>query len=104
LPGDYVDFMRRSNGGEGFMNDHYMVLWKVEDVPGWSRSYLQYTELENTRDVILFGGNGGGEAFGFDFRKGGSVVERPMIGMSSEDLLLCADTFSEFLIKPTAFK
>jgi hypothetical protein len=101
LPVDYLTFMRTSNGGEGFIGEHYLVLWPLEDLVGANRALA---ENEDVRDVFWFGGDGGGEAFGFDWTNGGVVVEGPMIGMERQYLLQCADTFSAFLEHPTGFK
>ncbi len=104
LPSDYLAFMRASNGGEGFVNENYLRLWKIEDVCNWSSDYLQHTPFEGTNELLLFGGNGGGEAFGFDWTANGAIVEGPTIGMERQYLLHCANTFTDFLKNPTGFK
>ncbi|HYD89481.1 MAG TPA: SMI1/KNR4 family protein [Vitreimonas sp.] len=104
LPHDYLTFMRTSNGGEGFIGKEYLRIWKIEDVATWSKDYVRHTPFEETDELLLFGGNGGGEAFGFDWVANGAIVEAPMIGMERQYLLHCADTFSEFLKNPTGFK
>jgi hypothetical protein len=101
LPDDYLDFMRHSNGGEGFLGGHYLRLDQLQDLAGLNRVFA---DIEDVRDVVWFGGNGGGEAFGFDWASNGVIVEGPMIGMERATLLRCADTFIEFLKSPTGFK
>ncbi len=101
LPEDYVDFMRQSNGGSGFIAGKYLVLWPLEHLAASNRTF---EEIEDVSEVVWFGGNGGGEAFGFDWSAEGAIVEGPMIGMGREQLLYCAETFTEFLRRPTGFK
>ena len=36
LPPDYVRFLQRINGGEGFKGRNYVALWRVEDLPDWN--------------------------------------------------------------------
>jgi hypothetical protein len=101
LPNDYLDFMRRSDGGGGFINGHYLVLWPLDELVALNRTFR---EIDDVATVVWFGSNGGGEAFGFDWSQSGAVVEGPMIGMERDQLLYCADTFTEFLRNPTGFK
>jgi hypothetical protein len=100
LPEEYVAFMRASNGGEGFVVGEYLVLWPLEEL---AAANAAWEAIEDVADVFWFGGNGGGEAFGFDARSNGAIVEGPMIGMERQYLLHCADTFEMFLRKPTGF-
>jgi SMI1 / KNR4 family (SUKH-1) len=62
LPPDYTDFFRRFNGGEGFVGNEYLMLWKLEDLDQFNR---EYEVAEYLPDVLLFGSDGGGEAYGF---------------------------------------
>jgi|CXWL01.1.fsa_nt_gi hypothetical protein len=101
LPEEYCEVMGRFNGGEGFVNGHYLVLWPLEELAAANRAF---EDIEDVRDVVWFGGNGGGEAFGFDWRQDGAIVEGPMIGMERDQLMHCAGSFTEFLRKPTGFK
>ena len=103
LPSDYLDFMRISDGGESG-NGPILILWEIAEVPGWSRAYLKYSPFEDSDELLLFGSNGGGELFGFDWNADGAIVEPPAIGMERDQLLHCADTFTEFLKNPTGFK
>ncbi len=32
LPPSYLSFVREKNGGEGFVGENYLALWKVEDI------------------------------------------------------------------------
>jgi hypothetical protein len=101
VPDDYIQFMTEANGGEGFINGHYLILWPLEELAASNRTF---EDIIDVKEVMWFGSNGGGEAFGFDWLEKGAVVECPMIGMERRYLLPCATTFSKFLQNPTGFK
>lgn len=66
LPPDYAEFMKKHNGGEGFIGDNYVILWRVEELAPFNRDY----EVEQyAPGLIMFGSKGGGEAYAFDTRK-----------------------------------
>ncbi len=82
LPADYLDFLRQHNGGEGFINDDYIIFWKAEELADFNREY----EVEKyAPGVLLFGSNGGGEAYGFDTQSAEMPIVRvPFVGMARE--------------------
>lgn len=101
LPSDYLDFMRQSNGGSGFIDDCFLQLWRIEDVKRLSDGY-QEGEME--RPWLFFGSNGGGEGFAFDLRGGAmAVFEVPFVTLDPADALFCAPSFTEFMRRPTGF-
>jgi hypothetical protein len=60
LPASYKEFLRASNGGEGFVGvDGYVALWPVEMI---LRNRLSYEFDKCLPDYIPIGSNGGGEA------------------------------------------
>ncbi len=98
LPQDYVEFMLRANGGEGFINGNsYVMLWKLDELCEFNRDYevAQYCD-----GILLFGSNGGGEAFGFDLRAVPyRVVQVPFLGMNHSLIEKIGASFSEFLLR-----
>jgi len=99
LPDDYLDFMRTSNGGSGFIGDCFLALWRIEDVKPWSDGYQ---EGAPERRWLFFGSNGGGEGFAFDLRSAnGPIVEVPFVTLDPADALFCADSFAGFMKRPT---
>lgn len=32
LPEDYLVFLKKHDGGEGFINGGYLIIWRVEDI------------------------------------------------------------------------
>ena len=68
LPFDYRKFLQTSNGGEGFLGQNYLQLWRAEDLKPRNDGY---EVARFAPGFLLIGSNGGGEAFAFD------VTERP---------------------------
>ena len=97
LPLDYVQFLQRMNGGEGFLGEHaYVALWRVEEL---RERNAGYEVAEFAPGLFLFGSNGGGEAFAFDTRSGQlQIVAVPFIGMDDlADAIVIATNFRAFL-------
>ncbi len=95
LPEDYRNFLRTYDGGEGFVGEHYLVLWSATELKLYN---TDYGFPEFAPGLIGFGGDGGGEAFAFDTRtRPYPVVIVPLIGMSVEDAVPVADSFSGLL-------
>ncbi|MDX3988407.1 MAG: SMI1/KNR4 family protein [Achromobacter sp.] len=89
LPQDYLDFLATHNGGEGFVGDNYLVIWKAEELIAFN---ADYQVAEFAPGIFLFGSDGGGEGYGFDFRaENVPVVRIPFVGMDVE----YADEISE---------
>jgi len=96
LPEDYLEFLRFSNGIEGILKGGtYVSIWPIEEVVDDNTDY-EVNEL--APGIILFGSNGGGTAFGFDFRdKSAAIVEVPFIGMDLDEVRYRARNFIEFI-------
>lgn len=59
LPKEYIDFLRRANGGEGSLGENHATLWRAEELLEFNRDY-QTAEL--APQLFLIGSNGGGKA------------------------------------------
>lgn len=96
LPRDYLHFLESHDGGEGFVGDNYLILWRAEDLAPFN---VEYEVEQYAPGVLLFGSNGGGEAYGFDTRQDPMTVVRiPFIGMDLKYATPVADSFDSFLI------
>jgi hypothetical protein len=97
LPSDLREIFETSDGAEGFVNGHYLILWSVGEIFEYNKS----TQVDVfAPGLILFGSSGGGETYAFDSR--GSempIVKVPNIGMSLKDAIVEASTLTEFLEK-----
>ena len=96
LPDDYKDFLRRSNGGEGFLdNGAYAVLWKAEEIVPFNAGY---EAPKYVPEALFFGPNGGGEGYAFDLRKRPfGIVQLPFIGMAMKEAWFLTESFASFL-------
>jgi hypothetical protein len=94
LPSSYLAFLRRANGGEGFVGEWYAMLWRCEDLIEYNRDY-QVEEL--APGFCLIGSNGGGEAYAFNLSTGSSaLLQLPFIGMESQYADEVASSFDSF--------
>jgi len=93
LPYDYLQFLERHDGGEGFVDENYLILWKAEELVQFNHDYEadQYAP-----GLILFGSDGGGEAYAFDARTPSMPIVRvPFIGMDLQSARFVAARFSD---------
>ncbi|HUK29504.1 MAG TPA: SMI1/KNR4 family protein [Candidatus Acidoferrum sp.] len=94
LPEVYVAFLQRANGGEGFLGERYVRLWRAEELIEVNRGY---NGAEFFPNLFLIGTDGGGEAYAFDVsRNDATVFEVPFIGMPS-DARAIANSFDSFV-------
>jgi len=94
IPEEYMDFLLISNGGEGFLGNNYLILWKAEEIEKFNE---EYESSQYAPGIILFGSNGGGEAFGFDANRENSIIAIPFVGMDLEFSKIISRKFDEFL-------
>lgn len=95
FPDDYAQFILGANGGEGFIgSDVYLILWPIEDL---LRLNNAYEVAAYAPGLLLFGSDGGGEAFAFDTHSRGSVVSVPFVGMDRGLARPMGSNFQEFL-------
>jgi hypothetical protein len=96
LPSDYTDYLENADGGEGFLEDgRYLVLWPVEQLVEMNAAYHVH---EFAPGLLIFGSDGGDEAFAFDRRSSEMpVVTVPFIGMELSAVRILAPNFKLFL-------
>ena len=95
FPADYIVFLKLTNGGEGFIGQECAIFWKVEDL---AQANADYQVHEYAAGLLIFGSDGGGEAYGFDTRREPwSVVRMPFVGMNWDQAISIGDSFNEFL-------
>jgi len=95
LPAGYVEFLKNRNGGEGVIGEAYAMLWEISELASLN---LSYQSNKWAPGLIIFGSDGGGEAFGFDTRDPSwPIVMIPFIGMLWEHARPLGDTFSQFV-------
>ena len=95
LPVDYSEFLKTTNGGEGWFGEAYAQLWRAEELISLND---EYEVDENVPGLLLFGSNGAGEAFAFDTRNlHWTVVVVPFIVMQFEDARPGGVSFTDFV-------
>jgi cell wall assembly regulator SMI1 len=96
FPKDYVSFLKKHNGGEGFIgNDSYVLLWAVDELDRFNR---EYEVASYCPGLLLFGSSGGGEAYAFDTRSTPwCVVQVPFVGMDYSLCDVIGSSYSEFI-------
>jgi len=97
VPDDYVEFLRLSNGAEGFVGrDEYIALYSIEDII--KANVEEEFWREYVPGLLLFCSNGGGTAYAFDRRTPDMpVVDTPFIGGGLDYLTPQGNTLSEFI-------
>ena len=94
LPSSYMEFLERANGGEGFIGERYVQLWRAEELIKTNRGYKV---AEFAPNLFLIGSDGGGDAYAFDISTNNpTLFEVPFIGMP-ELLRPIAPSFDSFV-------
>jgi hypothetical protein len=96
LPIDYIAFLQRSDGGEGFVGpNQYIIFWRLGELAAMNKAY----EVEKfAPGLFLFGSDGGGEAYAFDTRTSAvPIVFVPFVGMEPSLAQVVASTFEGLL-------
>jgi hypothetical protein len=95
LPQDYTAFLKQANGGEGIVGPNaYLILFAVDELASLNKAY----QVEDyVPGLLIFGSDGGGEAFAFNTRNAMRVVRVPFVGMDTSTVEPLADTFTTFI-------
>lgn len=96
LPNDYQEFLTWSNGGEGYVGKNYLSLWKLEDIVQLNMDYQIQEFLK--KDCLVFGTDGGGVCYGFDFASKGKVFKSSLGDLDVEEMEFLANDFKSFLM------
>lgn len=95
LPEDYAKFLQEMDGGEGFVGNAYLILWRAGELLEMNKAYQV---AEYAPGFFLFGSDGGGEAFAFDTRSDAKpIVSVPFVGMELKVARPVASKFTAFL-------
>lgn len=96
FPLEYVEFLRTTNGGEGFIGKSaYIMLWGVQELASMNQAYEVQKYVPG---LLMFGSDGGGEAYAFDTRSPQwQIVRLPFVGMAWDLARPMGATFNAFL-------
>lgn len=96
FPPDYVSFLLFTDGGIGSIGEgNYVELWPLEElIPSNEANEVN----KYAPGLLLFGSDGGGEAYGFNTNVHPyEVVKIPFIGLEWEDAIDLSHSFIGFL-------
>ena len=98
IPGDYFEFLLLGDGGAGDVGGgEYAMLWSSDEI---EKNNIVYEVANYAPGLVLFGSNGGGEAFAFDTMQAVATIGIvPFVGMSRKEYRPIAATFHQFLNK-----
>ena len=95
FPLEYKEFLRKTNGAEGIVGEHsYAIFWRVSELAKFNEAYQVQRYAPG---YLLFGSDGGGEAFAFDITKNMTIFTLPFVGMSRDVADGQGTTFWQFL-------
>ena len=88
LPQQYIDFMKKHNGGEGDIGETWLVLIPLEELDEINKDYETEEYLPGK---IIIGSNGGGEFYGID--SNGNYFNVPEM-MDEEEITILGNDFN----------
>jgi hypothetical protein len=98
FPEDYKTFLKWSNGGEGYIGENYISLWKVENLIILNKEYQIQKYLSNS--FLAIGTDGGGISYGFNVSNY-TVFKCPFGDLDINEISIVAKSFKDFLIMST---
>ncbi len=95
LPQDYTALLKQFNGGEGMIGPNtYLILFAVNELASLNKAY----QVEDyVPGLLIFGSDGGGEAYAFNTRDAMRVVRLPFVGMDPSTVEILTDDFTSFI-------
>ena len=94
FPEDYLEFLKWSNGGEGYIGKNYVSLWKVEDLEVLNREYQIQTYL--SKGYLGIGTDGGGICYGFCLEKQFAIFKCPLGDLDINEITIVANSIKDF--------
>lgn len=96
LPTDFAHFLRGSNGAEGFLRPGvYIQLFNVRDLQEINQAAAVD---EFAPGFLIFGSDGQGTSYAFDYRRSGTpVLAVKDEQMSRESASVVANSFTDFI-------
>ena len=97
LPADYLAAVAAFGGREGFLGGVYLRLYRLQELVALNIAYEVPSLLP---EVIVFGSDGGGEAFAFLLGEA-AVIRVPFLPLGPERAHRVARSFTEFVVSAT---
>ncbi len=93
LPDDYVNAVQELGGREGYLGTEYLRLHRLDELAALNTAY---GIPDAVPEIIMFGSDGGLEAFAFTLDEM-AVVKIPFIPLLLENTLVQAPSFADFI-------
>ena len=95
LPAAYLKFLRRHDGGAGFIGSTYLIVWGTRELVDGNADYEVQTLAPG---LFLFGTDGGSEGFAFDTQAPGHpIVMVSLVSLDRKDAIAAGTSFDDFL-------
>ena len=94
LPNDYIEFMKKHNGGQGDIGETWLILYRLEELQEINDDYEIEVFLP---DHIIIGSNGGGELYGIDNK--GNYFNVPVL-IDEDDVAVLAHQLNDEALPP----
>ncbi len=93
LPEDYVAFLRVSDGGEGWIGNHFIEISGLSQAMDTTKGFAEFIP-----DLFFFGSDGAEAGFAFDMRDAAkAVVITHFEELDMNGVVRLADSFTKFL-------
>ena len=89
LPKQYIEFIKKHNGGEGDIGESWLILYPIEELQEINDDYEIQEYLPGN---IIIGGDGGGELYGINLE--GYYFNAPSIG-DEDDIRFLGNNIDE---------
>ncbi|PTY01870.1 hypothetical protein DB346_10455 [Verrucomicrobia bacterium LW23] len=84
LPGEYLKFLRWSNGGEGEFSETYLTMWSTDVIPDWNKDY----RIDIKFPTMLVIADDSSQFYGYDCSNGeAEAVAFPMTSSAYSDIV-----------------
>jgi hypothetical protein len=94
LPAEYIEYIRRGGPRDGFTDLDFAGYFAVVDLELVDTLNEDLKTNEYVLGFTAFASNGGGEFYAFDAN--GAVYSIPYIGMSVQDAIKIAESWSDY--------
>ena len=94
---DYLEFLKWSNGGEGYIGENYISFWKVEDLEVLNREYQIQTYL--SKGYLEISTDGGGICYGFCLEKEFAIFKCSLGDLDIKEINIVANSIKDLFCR-----
>ena len=97
FPEDYLEFLKWSNGGEGYIGENYISFWKVEDLAALNAEYQIQEYL--SEKFLGIGTDGGGICYGFCLEKQFAIFKCSLGDLDIKVITIVANSIKDLFCR-----